>query len=99
MSDLPATSDQPLQPDSNPEMAVSTPRRRGVSWTRVLAVFLVVAIGGGALFVSGFVLGRVAGATPGTTADRQDLFQPFWDAYDDITQNYVGKVDEHALVE
>jgi carboxyl-terminal processing protease len=99
MSDFPASSDQPLQPDPSVVMAGDAPRRRGVSWTRVLAVFLVVAIGGGALFVSGFVLGRVAGATPGTTADRQDLFQPFWDAYDDITQNYVGTVDEHQLVE
>ena len=65
----------------------------------VLAVFLVVAIGGGALFVSGFALGRLAGATPGTAENQQDLFRPFWDAYNDITQNYVGKVDDHLLVE
>jgi len=65
----------------------------------LLAIFLVVAIGGAALFVSGFALGRLAGATPGTTANNEDLFRPFWDAYNDITQNYVGPVDQHLLVE
>ena len=64
-----------------------------------LALFIVAALGGGALFVSGFALGRLAGATPGTTADRQDLFRPFWDAYNDITTNDVGTVDTHLLVE
>ena len=59
----------------------------------------MAAIGGGALFVSGFALGRLAGSTPGTSADHQDLFRPFWDAYNDITSNYVGQVDQHLLVE
>lgn len=100
MSDLPVTSDsQPLPADDNSPENIEEPRRRGTRWTTLLAVFLVVAIGGGALFISGFALGRLAGATPGTTADNQDLFRPFWDAYNDITQNYVGTVDQHLLVE
>lgn len=49
--------------------------------------------------MSGFALGRVASDTPGTTAERQELFRPFWNAYDDITGNYVGPVDQHLLVE
>ena len=64
-----------------------------------MALLLVAAIGGGALFVSGFALGRLAGSTPGTTADREALFRPFWDAYNDIVNNYVGDSDQHALVE
>ncbi len=86
-------------PDGNDVYEDDEPRGRGARWTTLIAVFLVVAIGGGALFVSGFALGRLAGATPGTTADNQELFRPFWDAYNDIVQNYVGTVDEHLLVE
>jgi carboxyl-terminal processing protease len=107
MSDLsvasdPSTSaDHPLPTADYATQDYDPPHRRGARWTTLLAVFLVVAIGGGALFVSGFALGRLAGATPGTTADNQDLFRPFWDAYNDIVSNYVGKdpVDQHALVE
>jgi carboxyl-terminal processing protease len=70
------------------------------SRTSVLLALLVVAVlGGGALFVSGFTLGRLAGATPGTTDTNQDLFRPFWDAYTDVSTNYVGQVDPHLLVE
>ena len=101
MSDLPAASDDALPPDSNEpdDGDARRRRRRGGRWTTLLAIFLVVAIGGAALFVSGFALGRLAGATPGTTANNEDLFRPFWDAYNDITQNYVGPVDQHLLVE
>ena len=64
-----------------------------------LAALLVVLVCGGALFASGFLLGRLQGATPGTSASRQELFQPFWDAYNDIAINYVGELDERVLVE
>lgn len=107
MSDIPAASDSPIPANSStdtdpqPRVDTDTPHRRGVHFSRLLAIFLVVGIGGSALFVSGFTLGRLAGATPGTAAADQDLFRPFWDAYNDITQNYVGKtaVDPHLLVE
>ncbi len=105
MSDLPAASDSPLgtgasaPDDAPPKEETHAPRRNAGRFSTLLATFLVVAIGGGALFVSGFALGRLAGATPGTTADNQDLFRPFWDAYNDVTENYVGKVDQHSLVE
>lgn len=65
----------------------------------LLALFVVAVLGGGALFVSGFTLGRLAGATPGTTDTNQDLFRPFWDAYTDVSTNFVGRVDPHLLVE
>jgi carboxyl-terminal processing protease len=94
MSDPSALPDSTVGAD-----ATDTPRRRGGRAATVLAVLLIVAIGGSALFVSGFALGRLAGSTPGTSVDNQELFQPFWDAYDDIVQNYVGPVDRHLLVE
>ena len=65
----------------------------------LVALVVVAIIGGGGLFVSGFALGRLAGATPGTTDTNQDLFRPFWDAYNDIGTNFVGQVTPHQLVE
>jgi carboxyl-terminal processing protease len=61
------------------------------------ALFLVAVLGGSALFVSGFTLGRLDWATPGTSASRQELFRPFWDAYNDVTLNYVGEVNQEEL--
>jgi carboxyl-terminal processing protease len=99
MSDLPATPDVPPVTDFAQSAVVDPRRRRGARWTTLVAIFLVVAVGGAALFVSGFALGRLAGQTPGTPVDKEDLFRPFWDAYNDISQNYVGTVDQHLLVE
>ena len=87
------TADPPLTPPM-PEN-----KRRSSRASTLLALLVVAILGGGALFVSGFTLGRLAGATPGTTDANQDLFRPFWDAYTDVSQNYVGKVDPHLLVE
>jgi len=64
-----------------------------------LAVLLVVVLGGAGLFVSGFMLGRLQALTPGTGESRQQLFGPFWDAYNDITGNYVGEYEENDLVD
>jgi carboxyl-terminal processing protease len=86
-------------PDQSADGDAGEQRHRRVQLSTIMAMFLVAAIGGGGLFVSGFALGRLAGATPGTTADNQDLFRPFWDAYNDISANYVGTVNQHLLVE
>jgi carboxyl-terminal processing protease len=64
-----------------------------------VAFFLIAAVGGAALFFSGFMLGRLNGQTPGTSDANQELFRPFWDAYNDVSTNYVGTVDPHLLVE
>jgi carboxyl-terminal processing protease len=85
---------EPLPRDPEPHAEA-----HGFRWSILVAVFLIAAIGGGALFVSGFGLGRLAGATPGTPDDRQELFRPFWDAFNDISNNYVGEVDPNALVQ
>lgn len=102
MSDLPPVPDSPPRAaqDSarSSEMGLeSAPRTNRAS--TLIAFFLVAIIGGGALFISGFALGRLAGATPGTSDARQDLFRPFWDAYNDVSTNYVGEVEQRVLVE
>jgi carboxyl-terminal processing protease len=100
----------PRDPATDPEVvtaddAVDVPRlarrSKGTAGraTSYLALFLIAAIGGSALFFSGFMLGRLNGATPGTSDANQDLFRPFWDAYNDVSTNYVGTVDPHLLIE
>jgi carboxyl-terminal processing protease len=74
-------------------------RRRGSRLGMSFAATVVAVLAGGALFVSGFTLGQQRGLTPGTSADRQAQFQPFWDAYNKITSEYVGDYDQHKLVE
>ena len=64
-----------------------------------LALVLVAVLAGSALFLSGYALGARVATTPGTPADREALFAPFWDAYDAITRQFVGTVDEKKLVE
>jgi carboxyl-terminal processing protease len=65
-----------------------------------IALAIVAVLGGAALFLSGYSLGRQAATTPGTPVSEQELFKPFWDTYRAITERYAGgTVDEKALVE
>jgi carboxyl-terminal processing protease len=97
------TLDDRTQPAGEPAPAEDADRdrvdtdhsRRGV----YLAAALVAVIAGSSLFVSGFALGNLAGSTAGTSESRLELFRPFWDAYNDVTANYVGELDERRLVE
>ncbi|HUG49355.1 MAG TPA: S41 family peptidase [Candidatus Limnocylindria bacterium] len=79
--------------------SVAPPAPRPSRWPVYLAAVLILVLGGGGLFVSGFTLGRLDSATPGTSESRQELFRPFWEAYNDITLNYVGELDQRQLVE
>lgn len=100
------TDTDPTEPGlrAAPESSRATPhalepaRRRGRGPVFV-ALALVAVLGGSALFGAGFLLGRQEARTPGTSADRQQLFEPFWDAYDAITGQYVGGADGKKLVE
>jgi carboxyl-terminal processing protease len=66
----------------------------------VLAVSLIAVMAGGALFLSGWTLGRQTALTPGTPAGEAEAFQPFWDTYRAITDRYAGgNVDRRALIE
>jgi len=97
--DLPTPADEaPIaNPEPKPEQQSSTPVSSRPS--TLIALLLVAAIGGAGLFFSGFMLGRLNGQTPGTSDANQELFRPFWDAYNDVSNNYVGEVDPHLLVE
>jgi len=94
-SDHEADTDPPAAPDEG--RAPAGPRQSRAS--TYLALFLVGAVGGSALFFSGFMLGRLNGQTPGTSDANQELFRPFWDAYNDVSTNYVGEVDPRLLVQ
>lgn len=64
-----------------------------------LAIALVAVLAGGALFMSGYTMGRQMALEPGTPATASDTFKPFWDTYRAITQRYAGgDVDEPALI-
>jgi len=86
-------------PDTHQSEAPKDAQRGPSRASGYLALLLVAAVGGAALFFSGFMLGRLNGQTPGTGDANQELFRPFWDAYNDVSTNYVGEVDPHLLVQ
>ena len=74
------------------------PRRGG--WILAVAVVLVAVLGGGSLFMSGFVLGQRTENQPGTPGSEAEAFQPFWDAYRAIRDRYaLEPVDRKAIIE
>jgi carboxyl-terminal processing protease len=65
-----------------------------------VAIGLVVLLAGGALFMSGYSLGRQTAAEPGTPISEEDAFRPFWDTYHSIDERYAGgEVDREALIQ
>jgi carboxyl-terminal processing protease len=65
-----------------------------------LAIAVVVILGGSALFMSGYSIGRQTALQPGTPAADQGAFVPFWDTYDTINERYAGgEVDRDALIQ
>jgi carboxyl-terminal processing protease len=64
-----------------------------------LAMVVVSVLAGGALFISGFLVGQRVATQPGTPVAAQGRFQPFWDTWDTINQRYAGgAIDQGALV-
>jgi carboxyl-terminal processing protease len=79
-------------------VAAPAPRRGGLMVG--IAVALVAVLGGGALFMSGFVLGQRQVSQPGGPATEEEAFQPFWDAYKLIRDQFaLGPVDRKELIE
>ena len=79
---------------------VSGGRRPLGALVMALAIALVAILGGGSLFLSGYVLGVHQAGTPGTSAADQAAFQPFWDAYANVSQRFaLGPVAQPKLVE
>ena len=73
-------------------------RRR--SWPFAVSMVLVAVLAGGALFMSGYSVGRDEGRTPGSSVLDRDAWQPFWDVYQAITTRYpLEKVERSTLIE
>ena len=90
-----AVSDQPVVVTVPVSRA---PRRRIPVLT--IAAALVAVLAGGALFMSGYSLGRQEVLQPGTPPTATEEFQPFWDAYRTIVDRYAGgEIDHKALIE
>src|SRR4029079_13521319 len=67
--------------------------------TLAMAMVVVAILAGGALFVSGFLVGQRAAEQPGTPVAAADGFQPFWDSYNTIIQRFaLGGEDQQSLV-
>ena len=91
----PAVLDVPVSAVSPPE-PVASRRVRALP----LAIIVVVVLGGSALFMSGYSMGRQSAVQPGTPAFQDEAFQPFWDTYDTINQRYAGgAVERDVLVQ
>lgn len=97
---------EPLPPSeaaavpTTPVAAGGSPRGDRTLAIVAIALAIVAVLGGAALFLSGYSLGRQDATTPGTPVSEQELFQPFWDTYRAITERYAGgDIDEKALIE
>jgi carboxyl-terminal processing protease len=96
----PAPADAPSDGPQHPDRAGKDRRPRRRSRTALfVAAIGVAALSAGALFLSGYSLGVQHALTPGTSADNEALFQPYWEAYNKIVGSYVGSYTPKQLVE
>jgi hypothetical protein len=74
--------------------------RRKVAPSR-FGLILVAVLAGSALFVGGYSLGAHIATTPGTPADQEARFAPFWDVYSLIQSDFAGspRPSQDQLVE
>lgn len=95
-ADTPEPAPAPVAPLPAP---VATEPRRSIP-ILPLAIALVAVLAGGALFMSGYSMGRQAASEPGTPVSEDEAFRPFWDTYHTITDRYAGSdVDRDALIQ
>jgi carboxyl-terminal processing protease len=65
-----------------------------------VAIAVVALLAGGALFMSGYTMGRESASEPGTPAGADAAFRPFWDTYHTINERYAGgPVDREAIIQ
>ena len=96
---------EPLDIDRSDRLAAAaTPihvhrdRPRGLVLPAALTA--VALLGGSALFLSGYSMGRQAVAEPGTPGNEGTAFRPFWDTYHTIRERYAGgDVGRDAIVQ
>ena len=99
-----APSDPPpaLTPVDGTVVPSHSPATGGSRRSRLpLAVSLLAlaVLAGSGLFVAGFTLGAQHERSPGTSVDDQALFDPYWQAYHKIVDEYVGTFTAKQLVE
>jgi carboxyl-terminal processing protease len=92
-------------PSTGPALDVPpTPVVRATSSARgpilALAMVVVSVLAGGALFASGYLVGRQSTSQPGTPVASEQAFQPFWDSYDTIIKRFaLGGETQQSLVD
>ena len=77
--------EQPVLPVL-PTVAAPPERRRG--WAFTASLVLVTVMGGAALFMSGYTVGRDTGLTAPGEASDAEAWKPFWSAYTFIRDRY-----------
>ena len=97
---------QPTEPErvEGPDVQLSpvvipSPTRRAAPILPI-AIVVVALLAGGALFMSGYTMGRQTALEPGTPVSEDAAFRPFWDTYHTINERYAGgEVDRDAIVQ
>ncbi len=96
----PDASPEPTGYVAGPAPVPVAPRPARRSTVVAVAIVVVAFLGGGALFMSGYSLGRDQGLAPGTPASEEQAFKAFWDTYHAVRDQYaLGPVDTKTLVE
>ena len=91
---------QPPEPPDVPTGLSSPPTSLRPSPILVTAIVVVALLAGGALFMSGYSMGRQTALEPGTPVSDDAAFRPFWDTYHTINDRYAGgEVDRDAIVQ
>jgi carboxyl-terminal processing protease len=86
-------------PAPGPREPVGGRRARRSRAPLAVALVVVGVLAGSGLFVAGFTLGAQHERSPGTSVDDQALFDPYWQAYHKIVDEYVGTFTNKQLVE
>ena len=82
----------------SPVQPAQVERRRG--WPFAVSMVLVAVLGGGALFMSGYSVGRDQARAPGSSVSEAEAWKPFWNVYDAVTTRYpLGPVERSTLIE
>ena len=96
----PASPERPDVPTVPAASAASPLTTRRTSPVLPIAIVIVALLAGGALFMSGYSMGRQTALEPGTPVSEDAAFRPFWDTYHTINERYAGgDVDRDAIVQ
>jgi len=103
LDDAPSDPELDLEPVDGPAVRLQEPEAAGSARrSRAPLAVALLALGllaGSGLFVAGFTLGAQHERSPGTSVDDQALFDPYWQAYHKIVDEYVGTFTPRQLVE